>query len=134
MTLHALAAAAERMGAAIVVVRHLNKTSGPRAIYRGGGSIGIIGAARSGLLVAENPHDGDQRVLAVIKANLSAKSDALAFRLLPDTLHDVVQVSWEGVVDRLASRTIWNPLGGPRPLSPFQHSATRPAVGRFDVG
>jgi hypothetical protein len=97
--LHALAAVAERTGAAIVVVRHLNKTGGTRALYRGGGSIGIIGAARSGLLVAEDPHEPDRRVLASIKSNLAKRPDALAFRLAPDVDRDVARISWEGVVD-----------------------------------
>lgn len=63
--LHSLAAVAERTGAAIVIVRHLNKSGGPQAIYRGGGSIGIIGAARSGLLVASDPDDDTRRIVAV---------------------------------------------------------------------
>src|SRR5688572_2019819 len=42
----ALKKLAERTGAAIIVVRHLNKSTGANPLYRGGGSIGIIGAAR----------------------------------------------------------------------------------------
>src|SRR6202022_2427238 len=41
---------AERPAAAVVVVRHMNKSGGGNPMYRGGGSIGIIGAARSALL------------------------------------------------------------------------------------
>jgi RecA-family ATPase len=63
-----LAVLAERTGAAVVVVRHLNKGTGGKALYRGGGSIGIIGAARSALLVAKDPQDDNQRVLAAQKA------------------------------------------------------------------
>src|SRR4029079_8173039 len=37
---------AETTGAVILVVRHLNKNTQGSALYRGGGSIGIIGAAR----------------------------------------------------------------------------------------
>lgn len=43
-TLHAVAAMAERTYVAVVLVRHLSKAPGGSAIYRGGGSIGIIGA------------------------------------------------------------------------------------------
>jgi hypothetical protein len=53
--LHPLALVAERCRAAVLVVRHLNKAMGGNPLYRGGGSIGIIGAARSGLLVARSP-------------------------------------------------------------------------------
>jgi RecA-family ATPase len=47
-----LSALAAERGVAVVVVRHLNKSGGTNAIQRGGGSIGIIVAARTGLLVA----------------------------------------------------------------------------------
>ena len=52
-----LANLAEETGVAIVVVRHLIKGMGSNPLYRGGGSIGIIGAARSGLLVMLDPED-----------------------------------------------------------------------------
>ena len=62
---------AERTGTAIVLVRHLNKTPGGNPLYRGGGSIGIIGAARSGLVVGRHADDDELRVLAGQKNNLS---------------------------------------------------------------
>ena len=43
---------AERMDVAVLVVRYFNKNVESKALYRGGGSIGIIGAARSALAVA----------------------------------------------------------------------------------
>ncbi|PYT27617.1 MAG: hypothetical protein DMG58_20015 [Acidobacteria bacterium] len=49
-----LATMSQRTRAAVLVVRHLNKNSEGNALYRGGGSIGIIGAARSGLLVPDS--------------------------------------------------------------------------------
>src|SRR3954462_8930130 len=52
-----LAVLADKVGVAVVVVRHLTKTGGENALYRGGGSIGIIGTARSGLLAATDPED-----------------------------------------------------------------------------
>ena len=62
-----LAKLAEDTGAAVLIVRHLNKSSGGNPLYRGG-SIGIIGAARSALLVASHPEDESRRVLATLKA------------------------------------------------------------------
>lgn len=62
-----LAALAAELNVAIVVIRHLNKSSSSNPLYRGGGSIGIIGAARSGLLVAKDPEDEDRRILAITK-------------------------------------------------------------------
>jgi len=76
-----LAALAEDTGAAVVVVRHLNKSSGTNPLYRGGGSIGIVGAARSALLVAKHPEDDQRRVLASQKSNLAEAPASLAFAL-----------------------------------------------------
>src|SRR5215218_7347773 len=50
-----LATLAERTRAAFLIVRHLTKAAGGNTLYRGGGSIAIIGAARSGLVIAQAP-------------------------------------------------------------------------------
>jgi hypothetical protein len=65
-----------------VLVRHLNKSAGKVAIYRGGGSIGIIGAARSGLLLTAHPNDPAQLLLTVSKSNLGVRPKALAMRIV----------------------------------------------------
>jgi hypothetical protein len=71
---------AEQTGAAIVLIRHLNKKEDVKnKMYRGGGSIGIIAAVRSGLLVAPDSHDSSLRVLSSNKANLSAAPTPLLF-------------------------------------------------------
>lgn len=93
--LHRAAALAEETGAALIVVRHLTKSVGAPAIYRGGGSIGIIGAARSGLLVAVDPDDDNRRVLASTKSNLGPRPESLAFRLEADD-DTASHVVWEG--------------------------------------
>ncbi len=90
-----LARSAERTGAAVVVVRHLNKATGGNALYRGGGSIGIVGAAHSGLLVAKHPEDDGRRVLASIKSNLAAPAPSLVFGL-QSTESGAVRVDWKG--------------------------------------
>src|SRR5215213_7317013 len=91
---------AERSGAAVVIVRHLNKTPGGNVLYRGGGSIGIIGAARSGLVVGPHPTDEELRVLASQKHNLSTPPESLAYRLTsaPNNPHAAVIV-YEGVTE-----------------------------------
>ncbi|MBI2321340.1 MAG: AAA family ATPase [Chloroflexi bacterium] len=67
-----LAKLAAELGVAVVAIRHLNKSRGGSPLYRGGGSIGIVAAARSGLLVAPDPDDatGERRILACTKSNL----------------------------------------------------------------
>jgi AAA domain len=82
--LHPLAALAEETNVAVLLVRHLTKQSGPKALYRGGGAIAFSGAARSVLLVAPDPDAPDStRVLAPIKNNLSPMASALSFTLEP---------------------------------------------------
>ena len=98
-----LSALAERTRAAIVAIRHLNKSAGGHALYRGGGSIGIIGAARVGLLVARDPDDDERHVVAVTKSNLAAEPPSLAFRLVEDAEIGVARVEWLGESEHGAS-------------------------------
>jgi len=73
---------AERTASAMILIRHLNKSGDAKALYRGGGSIAIVGAARSGLLVAPHPdHPDTVRLLARVKGNLAAPYQAWSFRL-----------------------------------------------------
>jgi hypothetical protein len=91
-----LAALAAETGAAILVVRHLNKSlNTDHPIYRGGGSIGIIGAARSGLLVAADPGDPEVRVLAVTKSSLARMAVSLKYRI-HEAAPGVPAIQWLG--------------------------------------
>jgi len=97
-------ALAQRTGAAVVVVRHLNKATGGSAIYRGGGSIGIIGAARSGLLVAKDPEDPTElkRILASQKCNLAPPPTALGYYMqTADNGEPYIQ--WDGETNHTAN-------------------------------
>lgn len=94
--LHRLKELAERSGAAVACVRHLNKAGGANALYRGTGSIGIVGAARAGLLVGVDPDDDARRVLAVSKCNLGPEPPSVAFRLVEDELLGVARIVWQG--------------------------------------
>jgi AAA domain len=93
---------ASRTGAAVVVVRHMNKGQGS-ALYRGSGSIGIVGAARAGLLVAPDPDDDSRRVLAVSKSNLGPKASSLAYRIVEDERYKAARVMWDGASKHTAS-------------------------------
>lgn len=108
-----LAGLAERTGAAVVLVRHLNKSGGANALYRGGGSIGLIAAARSGLLVAADPDDetGARRVLAATKGNLAAPRPSLAYSLVPAG-HSSVRVAWAGASEHTAGSLLAAPADG----------------------
>lgn len=89
-------------GVAVVAIRHLTKSGGSNPLYRGGGSIGLIGAARAGLLVAEDPDAPDtRRILAPTKANLSERAPSLALRPV-EADNGAVRVEWAGETDHTA--------------------------------
>ncbi len=109
--LHQLAAMAERTSCTVVLVRHLNKAGGGNALYRGGGSIGIVGAARAAYLVARDPEDADRRILAVTKLNLATEPPSLAYRLVPDFALGCARVEWEdGPVEHTATTLLRHPV------------------------
>jgi hypothetical protein len=94
-----------RTGAAIVIIRHPRKGTGS-ALYRGGGSIGIIGAARSAMLVARDPSDPGASIVAHAKSNLAPLAVSLRFRVIDRD--GVGRIEWlgpaEGVTaDQLAA-------------------------------
>jgi hypothetical protein len=90
-----LAGLAERTGAAVLVVRHLNKAVANNPLYRGGGSIGIIGAARMAFVVGKDPQDEDRRVVAPTKNNLAMPPKSLMFGL-EEVQSGSVRVNWLG--------------------------------------
>ena len=90
-----LAQLAERTGCAILIICHLNKGSSDNILYRGAGSIGIIAAARTGLLVAHDPDDEQKRVFATIKNNLSKMAPNLSFQIVENE-RGVPCIQWLG--------------------------------------
>jgi hypothetical protein len=95
---------AERRQCAVVCLRHLSKVGGDKAVYRGGGSIGIVAAARSGLVVAADADQPGQRILAAAKCNLTIPPRPLRFALeAPD---GVCRVRWLGEADVTADELV----------------------------
>ena len=88
-----------------MAIRHLNKNVGGNALYRGGGSIGFIAAARSGLLVAKDPEDDARRVLAPQKSNLARPAPSLAFSL-EEAQNGAVRVNWLGESPLVAGQVL----------------------------
>jgi hypothetical protein len=98
---------ARRTSASIVMLRHFTKAPDGKALHRGGGSIGIVGAARAGWVLARHPEDEGLRVLAPSKANLTRRTKPLGFRLEP---HDSwAKVVWQGEIDTNADQLINQP-------------------------
>ena len=81
---NALINAARETDCAIVVVNHMNKMPGLKAIYRTPGSIDVAGAVRSILLLARDPDEEDKRYLVQTKMNLA--SNRISFRGLEDRM------------------------------------------------
>lgn len=107
-----LAAVAERLGLAVLIVRHLNKQSGGKAMYRGGGSIGISGAARVGLLVGRSPQDESEVILAQTKNNVAREQVSLAFAVVPSARDgEVPIVEWRGESEWSAQDLVCPPAG-----------------------
>ncbi len=116
-----LASLAERTGAAILILRHLNKATGMNALYRGGGSISIVAAARSGLLVAKHPDDPDhQRVLAATKSNLGPPLPSLSYRVTASMdSKDIPWIEWQGECTLSAEQA----LAAPQPEQDGERSS-----------
>jgi hypothetical protein len=78
-----LAVFAEDKDLAVLIVRHLRKSGASNPLYAGLGSIGVIGAVRSGLVVLNDPTSDDrhQHVLAQSKGNL-ASAASLSYRTI----------------------------------------------------
>jgi hypothetical protein len=141
-----LAALAARSGASVLLVRQLTKQGGRKALYRGGGSIGIIGAIRTALFLGRHPRETDRRILAMTKSNIGPTAPALACRVTEQAGQPRLQ--WLGECDATADELCrpagrgasavgaWSPdhatadewllaalAGGPRPAKALQEKA-----------
>ena len=116
-----LAGIAEARGCVMVLVRHLNKSEGRRALYRGSASMALIASCRSAWLVADEPADPAgapgpaRRVLAQQKNNLGPPQPSLAFAIVPGTAGGAA-LSWLGPVEMTADGL----LARRRPAGPLK--------------
>lgn len=81
---------ARRHNCAVLVLRHLTKSTKEKALYRGQGSIAFTGLARVVMTVGAMPDEPDVRVMAVTKINVTRPPKALTFTIrgAPGTLKD----------------------------------------------
>jgi len=91
---------AKKTGCAIVIVGHMNKMSGIKAIYRTLGSIDIVGSARSCLVIGTSKDDPDTKIMAVQKSNLAEKGMAIKFEINDG------RVNWLGTADITADELL----------------------------
>jgi hypothetical protein len=76
-----LAHLAGRSHAAVVAVTHLNKTGGPKAVYRAMGSLAFAAASRAVWAVVQDPDDRHRRLFLPAKLNLAHDQLGLAYRV-----------------------------------------------------
>jgi hypothetical protein len=116
-----LANLAAKRDVCLVIVRHIRKDPGGNALAAGGGSMGgIIGVARSGLLVAKHPDEPNAAVLAAVKNNLAVLGASQAFRKVSATIEiaesgpiETSRLEWFGVSEHTANElTKMNSQGG----------------------
>lgn len=77
-----LASVAERTGCTIVLIGHMNKAQGMKSTYRGLGSIDLVAAARSVIVIAKDKSNPDIRVIAQIKNSLAPIPKPCAFKII----------------------------------------------------
>lgn len=95
-----LAAIAEKYSCAIVVVRHLRKASSDNVAHLGLGSIDIIAAVRSTILIAKDFEDPQTtRCFIHHKANISAKGTTLLYRIEKTKQRPGSKLVWTGEAD-----------------------------------
>lgn len=106
--LYPLMALAGRTGAVVVAIRHLNKATGGKAIYRGGGSIGFTGAARVTHLVQPDPRAPEVKVLATVKNNLARPAPSMRYRIHANN-EGVPYIEWMGASELTAQELVDGP-------------------------
>ena len=72
---------AEKTSCAIVLIGHLNKSSGTQSTYRGLGSIDIMAAVRSLIFIGKVRKDPTTRVVIHEKSSLAPPGETMAFKL-----------------------------------------------------
>ena len=107
-SLKPLAALARRTDCCVLLVRHLRKTEGGRALYRGLGSIGFIASVRTGLFASHHPTDPTLSVLAVTKSNTQTRGRSLGYRIKSDPEGRAV-VAWTGPIELSADSANQSP-------------------------
>ena len=122
LALGPLARVADRTGAGVAAVVHLNKAPSTDLFLKVSGSIGITAAARSILVAARDPEDEDgeqgyKRVLVHGKFNLGPYAPTLRFEVEPRTIRSVdpaistAGIVWRGIAEGIGPSDV---LGTPR--------------------
>lgn len=103
---------AQRRRVAILIVTHLTKGGGGKAMYRATGSLSFVAAARAAHLVAADPDQPQRRLVLPMKSNLGIQNSGLAYSIYGMDVKDLGNhpcVAWETApvemtADQLLSR------------------------------
>jgi len=104
---------AETGETAVLIVRHLTKAKHDKAIYRGGGSMDVIGAARSAFLVCEHPNDSSTKLVVHIKHNIAKRGQTQSYEIYADD-GGMATLNWLGPSDITIDDLISSEGGSPR--------------------
>lgn len=94
-SLHQLDRLFKEFDPAVIVIRHWTKGGKGKAIYRGVGSIDVIGVVRTGLVVAKHPENENLRILAQVKNNIGPKAESLIYEIVPQKKGMPI-IKWHG--------------------------------------
>jgi hypothetical protein len=94
---------AERHNVCIVMVTHLNKGTGPKALYRSTGSLAFVAASRMAWMLCRDKDDRARRLLLPAKANIAADPSGMAFRIVEGV------IQWETEPIRMWADDALNP-------------------------
>lgn len=111
-----LAELAAKTGVAIVCIRHMNKDENKSPMYRAGGSIAFMAAARVAWLFAKDRANPERRLMVLVKSNISPNPGGLAYRI-EQTESGQCRVQWEPEAVHIALEDVL------RPPAPFRESA-----------
>jgi hypothetical protein len=101
---------ASKSGAAVLAVRHLNKSQQSSAMQRGMGSMAFTGLARAVWHAGPHP-DEDAMVLAAVKNNLARNAHAMRYRV--SDRNGSPAVTWDGQCDLVADDLVAQPASTP---------------------
>jgi len=103
-----LVAVAERTGAAVLMLRHLRKTSGGGALNAGLGSIAITALARATLMLLKDPDDelGEARIVAWPKLSVGPQPASLRWRFESTGVGRPPRIAWDAVTSSLTADDI----------------------------
>jgi putative DNA primase/helicase len=104
-----LAELAARTQVAIVSIKHLNKAEEKSAMYRAGGSIGFVAAARIVWMFGKDRDEPERRLMVLAKSNISANPGGRAYRI-EQTESGNCCVIWESEPVQIAIEDFLRPV------------------------